>query len=123
MKALTLRQPFASLVVAGVKDVENRSRPTKYRGVLAIHAGLAIDNDAMTAHGHLIDDMPAGALIGTVRVIDCVQDSESEWAIPGQWHWLLTEPRPFDTPIPAKGKLGLWTCEVADIALDRRNRS
>jgi hypothetical protein len=117
VKALTLRQPFASLVIAGVKDVENRSRPTKYRGVLAIHAGLAIDNDVMTAHRHLIDDMPAGALIGTVRVIDCVQDSESEWAIPGQWHWILADPRPFDAPIAAKDKLGLWTCDVADMAL------
>ena len=57
----------------------------------------------MTAHGRLIDDMPAGALIpGTVRVIDCVRDSKSEWAIPGQWHWQLADPQPFASPIPAK---------------------
>ena len=108
IKALTIHQPFASLIVAGIKDVENRSRPTKYRGLLAIHAGLAADDDAMTAHGHLIDDYPRGVILGTVRVIDCVRDSKSEWA-DRSWHWQLADPQPFETPIPAKGKLGLWT--------------
>ena len=41
MKALTIRQPWASLIAAGVKTIETRSWSTRYRGPLAIHAGLA----------------------------------------------------------------------------------
>lgn len=40
MKALTVRQPWASLIALGVKTVETRSWSTKYRGPLAIHAGM-----------------------------------------------------------------------------------
>lgn len=39
MKALTIRQPWASLIAHGVKTIETRSWSTKYRGPLAIHAG------------------------------------------------------------------------------------
>ena len=42
MKALTIRQPWASLIAAGVKTIETRSWSTKYRGPLAIHAGLSL---------------------------------------------------------------------------------
>jgi hypothetical protein len=38
MKALSVRQPYTALICAGVKTVENRSRPTNYRGKLLIHA-------------------------------------------------------------------------------------
>ena len=39
-RALTIRQPWASLIAEGIKTVETRSWSTKYRGELAIHAGL-----------------------------------------------------------------------------------
>jgi hypothetical protein len=48
-----------------------------------------------------------GAIIGTVRLVDVVDDSDSPWAIPGQMHWLLADPQPWHAPIPAKGDLGL----------------
>ena len=41
-RALTVKQPWASLLVAGIKTVENRTWTTKYRGPLAIHAALSI---------------------------------------------------------------------------------
>ena len=117
MKALTLRQPWASLVMAGIKDVENRTWRTNYRGRLVIHAGSGIDREGMNEHGQLLADYPHGAILGTVELVDCVEHSTSPWAIAENWHWLLAEPRPFDAPIPAKGKLGLWTCEATDMAL------
>lgn len=43
MKALTIRQPWASLIAAGVKTIETRSWSTRYRGPLAIHAGRRWD--------------------------------------------------------------------------------
>ena len=46
LRALTVRQPWCSAMVIGDKRVENRSRRTRYRGMVALHAGLAIDWDA-----------------------------------------------------------------------------
>lgn len=116
LKALTIRQPWASLVVDGEKNVENRTWSTNYRGVLVIHAGSQIDSEAPHP-----TDGPTGAIIGTVRVVDCVQDSDSEWAIPGQWHWILSDPRPC-RPRPAKGSQGFWSLSETEWAWVRRTR-
>ena len=67
MKILTVRQPWASLIVAGLKDVENRPWSTKYRGRLGNHAAMRFDQDAIDAYGHLLnDDLPFDALLGSV---------------------------------------------------------
>ena len=74
--------------------MENRSRPTRYRGRLGIHAGLRYDQELLDLHGHLLDeDPPLGALIGSVTLVDCIDHSRSKWAMPGMWHWVLTDPR------------------------------
>ena len=110
--ALTIRQPFASLIISAIKRVENRGWSTSYRGPLLIHAGKGIDKDAMATHGHLLDgEYPAGAIIGLVDLIDCVQDSDSEWAEPDSFHWVLANARALREPVPAKGQLGLWTLD------------
>jgi hypothetical protein len=117
MKALTIHQPWASLIVAGIKDVENRTWSTRYRGQLAIHAGLAVDRAALAEHGHLLPRaaagarLPSGAVIGTVKLVDVVSDYESPWAETGNWHWILTHPKRFRQPIPAVGRQGFWTWE------------
>jgi hypothetical protein len=46
MKILSIRQPWASLIVAGVKDVENRTWPMRYRGRVLIHSSLRADDTA-----------------------------------------------------------------------------
>ena len=116
MKALTVRQPWASLIMAGVKDVECRSWNTSYRGELVIHAGLATDRDAaafvLSIGAELPEDLPAGAILGTVRLVDVVTDSDSPWAEAGKFHWILADPEPWTEPVPAKGRLGLWNCDV-----------
>jgi hypothetical protein len=109
MKVLTVRQPWASLIVAGIKDVENRSWRTKYRGRLGIHAGNRVDQDALDACGHPLDgDLPRGVLIGSVELVDCMKTSRSKWAVPGEWHWVLADARKLVRPRPMPGKLGLW---------------
>jgi hypothetical protein len=109
MKILTVRQPWASLIVAGIKDVENRSWRTTYRGRLGIHAAMRFDQDALDAYGHLLDDdLPLGALVGSVTLTDCITDSRSEWAEPGQWHWILTDAKKRVRPKPMTERLGLW---------------
>lgn len=109
MKALTVRQPWASLIVAGIKDVENRPRRLRYRGRLAIHAGLGVNKDALRKYRHLYDEpLPAGAIIGSVEVVDCVENSKSKWALDGYFHWVLANPRELKRPRPMRGHLGLW---------------
>ena len=109
MKVLTVRQPWASLIVAGIKDVENRSWRTNYRGRLGIHAAQGFDQELIDVYGHLLDeDLPLGALIGSVKLVDCVTNSRSKWADRGAWHWILTEPKTLVRPRPMKGRLGLW---------------
>jgi len=44
LPALSVRQPWAWLIVSGLKDIENRPRPTHYRGPLLIHAGLSLES-------------------------------------------------------------------------------
>lgn len=79
------------------------------QGKLGIHAGSGVDRAALDAYGHLLDgDLPRGALIGTVGVVDCVQNSRSRWAEPGLWHWVLADPKMLVHRRPMPGKLGIW---------------
>lgn len=104
MKALTVRQPWASLIIAGVKDVENRTWRTSYRGRLLIHAGRGRD----TCDHEVPDDLPGGVILGSVTLLDCVRDHPSPWSIPASWHWLLGDVQPWARPVPVRGQLGLW---------------
>jgi len=109
LKVLTVREPWASLIVAGIKDVENRSWRTNFRGRLGIHAGNGVHRDALDAYGHLLDGkLVHGALIGSVTLVDCIEHSRSKWAEPGMWHWVLADPRKLVHPRPMPGRLGLW---------------
>ena len=109
MKVLTIRQPWASLIVAGIKDVENRPWPTRYRGKLGIHAAARYDQALVDEYSDLLGDcLPLGALIGSVTLVDCVEGFRSEWALSGSWHWLLADPKILARPRWMPGKLGVW---------------
>lgn len=108
MKGLSVKQPWASLIVDGIKDVENRSRYTQYRGPLLIHASKV--HDAVP----LAETLPAGAIIGQVNLVDCCKRSASPWAEMGKYHWVLSDARPFDKPVPYPGRLGLFDAPDPD---------
>lgn len=83
MKALTVRQPWASLIAAGVKTIETRSWSTRYRGPLAIHAGMwrsvrQVDEGEEFLLSHGREDVmfsPAfcgGAVVATCTLADVV---------------------------------------------------
>ena len=112
MKVLTVRQPFASLIISGAKGVECRTWPVSYRGPLLIHAAQRPDPGARAFLSELGVDppalMPSGVILGSVVLADVVTDSDSPWAEPDNFHWLLTGPRPWAEPVPARGALGLW---------------
>ena len=105
-RVLTIRQPWAAAIIYAGKDVENRSWATRYRGRLYIHAGMRLDpDDVLPAEVPVVH----GAIIGHVELVDIATGSPSHWAEPGQYHWLLANPVPLPSPVPAKGRLGLWS--------------
>lgn len=125
MKALSIRQPWAGLIAAGIKHIENRTWYTAYRGPLAIHASAKPDPDAQLARithlaGVTIDDVwrlaaPRSCVIAVAELDDIRHCADrpgpcdcGPWAIRGQQHWHLANVRPLATPIGARGALGLW---------------
>ena len=114
MKALSVRQPWAWLICAGHKDVENRVWRTDYREPLLIHASRTYDKMGelwvRKTFPHIsIPSLDLGCIIGRVNLTSCVKSFSSPWAEEGLWHWVLTDPVLFKHPIPCRGHLGLWT--------------
>jgi hypothetical protein len=109
VRALSVRQPWAYAILHLGKDVENRPRPTNYRGRILIQASLTTTDHERAAARRLgldSDALVRGAIVGDVEIYGCVDNSKSKWAVPGQWHWLLKNPRVLAKPIPFKGALG-----------------
>lgn len=78
MRALTIHQPWATLIAQGRKTLECRGHRTAYRGPLAIHAGLTVRTEAAEAvalceqQGELPRwQYPRGALIAVAQLVDC----------------------------------------------------
>ena len=105
MKIISLRQPWAHLVVTGAKDIENRSWATAYRGPVLIHASLKVDKDECANQGLDPADLETGAVIGIVELIDCIRRHTSRWFF-GPFGLVLRNARQIK-PIPWKGALGL----------------
>ncbi|WP_020673845.1 ASCH domain-containing protein [Amycolatopsis nigrescens] len=120
-RALSIRQPWAALILAGHKPVENRTWATGYRGRLIVHTGRQIDQamlDVLAEHG--ITGLPTGAYLGSVQLIGVHHADDcggcTPWSEPGVWHWCLTRPRVLTEPIPGPGQLGLFTPPPAVLA-------
>lgn len=72
MKVLTIKQPWATLIVEGYKEYEFRSWKTNYRGEFLIHAGLGVDKEAVERFKYLNLDYPKGCIIGKCTLTDCL---------------------------------------------------
>ncbi len=72
MKAITIKQPFATLIAKGFKEYEFRTWRTKYRGEILIHAGKGIDKKAMERFKHFNLEYPTGCIIAKAKLVDCV---------------------------------------------------
>lgn len=119
--ALSVRQPWAYAIIYLRKDIENRTwqavnHGLKRRGRIAIHAakGMTRDEyeeaaDFIRGLGHVCPpaiDLQRGGIIGSVKVVDVVKESESPWFF-GPRGLVLWDPRPCEF-IPAKGALGYF---------------
>ena len=125
LKVLSVRQPWATAILHMGKDVENRVWKTQYRGELYIHASLykpkpkdfealaqILGTSAQKARNKFYlcgSSDYYGYIIGKVYLDNIINDSQSIWGVSTQYHWLISSPEVLDNPIPAKGKLGIWS--------------
>lgn len=116
MKALSIRQPWAWLIVHGHKDIENRSWPTRYRGPVLIHAAKGMtradyDGARMLAEAQGVtlpkpEELDRGGIVGRAEIVDCIAESPSPWFFgPHAFVMENAQPLPFR---PAKGALGFF---------------
>ncbi len=112
MRALSILQPWAWLIVHGPKDVENRTWSTPFRGEFLVHAGKGFDRKGYDFVRQTRPDirMPAphefqrGGVIGMATLVDCVSALNNDW-FHGPFGFVLADRRalPF---LPVRGQLG-----------------
>lgn len=108
MKALSVRQPWASMIAQGTKTIETRTWPTDYRGDLLIVSSKKPE----------IAGLPAGKALCVVQLVDCrpmtTHDESAarcQW-YDGAWAWCIENVRPVE-PFGVRGQLGIY--EVDDV--------
>lgn len=119
--ALSIRQPWAWLIVHAGKDIENRSWPTRFRGPVLIHAGKAWGREEREARDYvrlkmgieIPEKLPLGGIVGQVEIVDCVQQSDSPWFF-GPHGFVLRRAQalPF---APCRGALGFFKPDNSEI--------
>lgn len=128
-RALSLRQPWATLCVIGAKQIETRDKRTSHRGPLAIQAAITFEEDerraanlpviahALRAAGYEPDELPLGVIVGTVVVMDCkpveeLSPRKAERAFgnydAGRYGWLLQWPNEWPEGLPCLGMPGIF---------------
>jgi hypothetical protein len=140
MKILSVRQPWAWLIVAGHKDIENRKWYTNHRGPLLIHASKAMDPEDFPMQREWIkqsgivipEDLPRGAVVGAATLTDVhdwasppytgfvpgqVKYSPSPW-FEGPFGFKMEYAVPFYEPIPYRGQLGIREASDANLTGD-----
>ncbi len=119
---ITVRQPWAYLIVHGPKDIENRNWRRNYRGPIGIHAAKTMtDGEYMDAYVYArargvklppAESLTLGAIVGLATVTDWATAHDSPW-FTGPYGLVLADRRPIP-PIPARGMQGLWPCVLPE---------
>ena len=134
MLALSVRNPWAWMIIHADKDVENRDWPTKVRGRILIHAaktmtveewrhawnfslGTSAPVNANLA-GITRGTIQCGGIIGSVEIYACVTEFRSHWFM-GKYGFLLSNPRPLPFT-PWRGRLGFFDVPVEELPAETR---
>ena len=125
MKALTIKEPWATLIIEGYKEYEFRSWKTNYRGKILIHAGKSLEKNQEKKFKEYNLKYSCGEIIGEADLVDCIKVTEKfDEYLKGinpivygnsghveNYAWKLENIKKYDKKIPAKGQLGLWNYE------------
>lgn len=140
MKAITIIQPWATLIAIGEKRFETRGWATRYRGPIAIHAGKKVEKEVceaepyrsvLAAHGYTPETLPTGAIVAIADLSNCypvsisnsyyaalfgyvgyIEGNELEfgWYKEGRYAWEISNVSRIES-VPTKGQQGLWNWE------------
>lgn len=130
MKVISIKQPWASLIVNGYKLYEFRTWKTKYRGKVLIHASKQIDKKEVERFKDLNLEYPTGCIIGEFYLDDCIKVnndfakelfSKDNEVYKNVLHyegyaWKLEKVKKYNELIQINGKLGLW--EIDDTLIN-----
>jgi len=143
MKAISVIQPWATLIAIGAKKIETRSWPTSHRGPIAIHASTSKPRWANECFQDCCmqvlkksgwKDLPRGCVVATANLDKCVQFTSvakiervaaefgyeeiayGDFSI-GRYGWVLSNVVRLAKPVPAIGRLSLWDWEPTGTAL------
>lgn len=116
MRALSILQPWAWLIVQGHKDIENRTWYSGYTGPFLVHAGKTYSRRCHDEHTESFandfgivlpryEDMRRGGVVGKATMAGCVMEHSSPWKMHGTYGFVLRdqEELPF---VPWRGQLG-----------------
>ena len=127
MKALSIQNPYAHIILCGEKTIENRTWKTKYRGDLLIHAGKGIDKEAIKRlEKYLPKELLTGKILGKVTLVDCIKmspefkerllkenkDIYAKSSFQENYGWQMDNVQVFKEPIETKGHLSLWEYNI-----------
>jgi len=128
-RAITLTQPWATLMVIGAKKVETRGWRTNFRGWVAIHAAKSFPDecrallnddafaDILDAAGVDRDALPLGQILAVTEIIDCrptedtsVAEQETVFGnyAPGRFAIFTQGVRRLKQPTTIRGALSIW---------------
>jgi len=139
IKAISLKQPWATLVILGAKMYETRSWNTSHRGVMAIHASRTFSDETarlclhepfrsvLRGAGYRSGwDLPRGVVLGTVELVEVCATAEldprtlsaTELAFgnfrPRRFAFQLAHPRKWDPPVPMPGHLNIYDIDLTN---------
>jgi hypothetical protein len=130
LKCLSIRQPWAGLILSGRKRVENRSWPTRHRGLLAIHSSTSLATWEALSVAERDDYLPGwrdgvlppcGFVLGVVELVDVcrhrdlpaeLRDHRFALDQPENWCWVLARPRLLKEPVRVRGNSALFQVRV-----------
>ncbi|WP_200819447.1 DNA N-6-adenine-methyltransferase [Tolypothrix sp. NIES-4075] len=136
LKAISLWQPWASLIPLGLKHYETRSWKTNYRGKLLI-CSTAVNSKQHKEYLKICDqlqlppwsDFPHGCAIALCDLVDCIEMTQSfiaqqsateilcgDWQV-GRYAWKLENIHALTEPFAVKGKQGLFSITVTNLQL------
>ena len=109
MKVLTIREPWASMILEGKKVIETRKWKTNYRGLILLQASQKPKSKI------------SGKIFASAKITACLPMVKNDERLaccevyPGAYSWFLEEIRPTELK-EVKGKLGLWEfdCELRE---------
>jgi len=120
--ALGIRQPWAELVLRGVKTIEVRSQNTQVRGTIYIYAAKKVSDfpaalDAAREHAIDVETLPRGVIVGKVTIANTAPSVATDALsacvpaefLTSQFSWTLTDPQRFDPPLAVRFlPYGIW---------------